>query len=294
MEGMQHMYQKQQKIAFAQFLVDLPNFIVVLVFAVLSESMIVWVDVLDSMGYVMRSMMVMLMGRKLLRDLRFEYNYGSGKIESMIALLCDGIIFGGLIIMMGVCFYDLRHPDMPGDIVLAAVLMKVVNVSMDVAFLWAQRKVMKENNGAIAKSAYASYLGALLFDGTAMVSLVIAWLLRNNPISWYFSPAVGILLAVYLMYKCIGRIRAVIHELTDKTLPEEMQMKILKVMTGHFDQYAQLHFVKSHRFGDRVAIDLLISFQEDTSFAQILQLKKQVQEELSKLIENCEVNLNIC
>lgn len=287
------MHQKQKNIAFAQLTVDLPNFIIILAFALVSESLIIWMDVLDSLGYVLRSGIVVMMSKKLLRDLRYEYNYGSGKIEAMIALICDSIIFGGLIIMIGICLYGLRYPGKPSDAVLGAVILKVVVILLDLFFLISQRKIMKEKSSGIAESSYASYLGALLFDGTAMISLIIAWLLRNNPISWYFSPVVSILLALYLMRMCLTRMKTAINELTDKTLSEEVQMKILKVMTRFYGQYSELHFVKSHKYGDAMVIDLVLSFEPDTSYVQIRELKKKLQEELSKSIDNCLVNINV-
>lgn len=287
------MHRKQKKIAFAQLMVDLPNFILVLVLALVSGSMIIWIDVLDSLGYVLRSSIIVLISKKLLRDLRYEYNYGSSKIETMVALLCDGIIFGGLIIVVGVCFYELCNPSRPDDMVLGGAILKLAVILLDIIFLRAQKKIVKEKGGAIAQSSYASYVGALLFDCVAMISLVIAWAFRNSPISWYFSPVVSILLAIYLIGTCLKRVKLSINELTDKTLPEEMQLKILKVMSGFYDQYSQMHFVKSHKYGDTIVIDIALSFEADTPYSRIQALKEQMQEEISQLIDNCTVNLHV-
>ena len=59
----------------------------------------------------------------------------------------------------------------------------------------------------------------------ALVSLFAIWLLRDNPIGGYISPVVSIFVAFYLMFGYIKRIQQSLIELTDKTLPEEQQMK---------------------------------------------------------------------
>jgi divalent metal cation (Fe/Co/Zn/Cd) transporter len=56
-------------------------------------------DLLDSLGNILRAAMVTLLSKKLTRDLRYEYNYGIGKIEAIVSLICDGIVFVGLILM---------------------------------------------------------------------------------------------------------------------------------------------------------------------------------------------------
>ena len=42
-------YKKQQRVSFLNFLAELPNFVTVFVSAVLSGSLIVWMDFIDSL-----------------------------------------------------------------------------------------------------------------------------------------------------------------------------------------------------------------------------------------------------
>lgn len=284
-------YKKQQKLSFLQFIVDLPGFIAVLVSAIVSGSMIVWVDALDCLGYVLRSGMITLMSRKLYNDLRYEYNYGTGKIEAMVALLCDGIVFGGLVIMTVICFYELLYPVKPSDFLLPIVLLKIIHVVTDVIFYREQNKIVKAKGGAIAESSCQAYLNALLFDSLALVSILIAWIFRDNAVSWYFSPVASILLAGYLLHRCLKRFKRAIDELTDKTMPEEIQMKILKVLSGFYDRYSQMCSVKTRKTGDTVMIELVLEFEDNTPFSKVQVLRDDIQQELSKEIEKCMVNI---
>jgi divalent metal cation (Fe/Co/Zn/Cd) transporter len=284
-------YEKQKNLSFIQFLVETPSFISVLVSAILSKTILVFVDLLDSFGNILRTAMVTILSKKLSKDLRFEYNYGVGKIEAIASLICDGIVFFGLLLTLGLSVYSIIFPEQPSDLVIAVVGLKVINVSFDTAFFVKQRKILKTHRSAISETNYAAALAALLFDSVTLVSLLVMWLLRNNPIGGYISPIISIFVAIYLMFGCIRRTRRALDELTDKTLPEEEQMKILNILTRYYSSYSQFHSINSHKSGDVTRIDIHLSFEQDTTFEEILTLKKQMQEELDSLLGNCIVNI---
>ena len=284
-------YKQQQNLSIAQILAEVPSFVAVLVSAILSRNLLVFIDLFDSFMYLISLSLVVVLSKKLTKDLRYEYNYGVGKVEAISSLLCDGIAFVGLLFALGLSVHKIIFPEQPSDLVIAVVGLKVINVSFDIAFFVKQRKITKIHNSAISKANYAEALSALLFDSVALVSLFAMWLLRDNPIGGYISPVVSIFVAIYLMFGYVKRTRQSLIELTDKTLPEEEQMKILNILTRHYNSYSQFHSINSHKSGDTTRIDIHLSFEQDTTFEEILTLKKQMQEELDSLFGNCIVNI---
>ena len=117
------------------------------------------------------------------------------------------------------------------------------------------------------------------------------WLLRNNPIGRYISPVISVLVAIYLIIGCVKRTKIALDDLTDKTLPEELQMKILSVLTRYYNSYSQFYSINSHKSGDFTRIDLHLSFEKGTSLEKIIQLKKHMQEDFDREIGNCCVNI---
>jgi divalent metal cation (Fe/Co/Zn/Cd) transporter len=117
------------------------------------------------------------------------------------------------------------------------------------------------------------------------------WLLRENPIGGYISPVVSIFVAISLMFGYVKRTRQALAELTDKTLPEEQQMKMLNILNRFFSSYSQFHSINSHKSGDLIRIDLHLSFEKNTTFEEILKLKKQLQAEFDVQFEKCTVNI---
>ena len=284
-------YKQQQNLSIAQLLAELPSFVAVLVSAILSRNLLVYVDLLDSSMYLISLVLIVVLSKKLTKDLRYEYNYGVGKIEAIASLLCDGMGCFGLLITLGFSVQAIIFPEQPSDFVIAVVGLKVINVAFDTAFFVKQRKITKIHSSAISNANYAEALSALLFDSVALVSLFVMWLLRANPIGGYIAPIVSIFVVIYLMIGYVKRIRQALTELTDKTLPEEEQMKILSILTRHYDSYSQVHSVNSHKSGDCIRIDMHLSFERNTSFEEILTLKKQMQDELDSQFGNCIVNI---
>ena len=284
-------YKQQQNLSIAQILAEVPSFVAVLVSAILSRNLLVFIDLFDSFMYLISLSLVVVLSKKLTKDLRYEYNYGVGKIEAISSLLCDGIAFFGLLIALGLSVHEIIFPEQPSDLVIAVVGLKVINVSFGIAFFVKQRKITKIHNSAISKANYAEALSALLFDSVALVSLFAMWLLRDNPIGVYISPVVSIFVAIYLMFGYVKRTRQSLIELTDKTLPEEEQMKILNILTRHYDSYSQFHSINSHKSGDTTRIDIHLSFEKNTTFEEILALKTKMQEEFDSQFGNCIVNI---
>ena len=55
--------------------------------------------------------------------------------------------------------------------------------------------------------------------------------------------------------------------------------------------YVQVDSINSHKVGEVIWIDIHLSFEQDTSFEDIVKLKKQMQEEFDRQLGNCNVNI---
>lgn len=283
----QSVYKKQQKLTFLLILMELPNFVAVSISAIVSHSLLVWLDFIDSAGNVLSECLVMILSRHISRDLRYEYNYGVGKIEAMTALFCESITLCGLLFVMGSSVAQLFSPEKPSDFLVFVVVLKVINVLVDAMILREQAKIKNESSTHITQNEYISDVNALLFDAGALVSLLCVWLMRNLVFSWYISPILSLGIAIYMFVICLRHVRQAIIDLSDKTLPEEEQLKILKVLSGHDKEYLLFGGIKSRYNGTDVMVDISVEFSPDTRFEEISRFQNELQKELSREIENC-------
>ena len=286
-------YQNQQKVSFLTFLAELPNFVAVTVSAIVSGSLIVWMDFVDSLGNVLNSGFVALLSRKLRRDLKYEYNYGVGKIEAISALACDGILICGLILMIISSVHDLISPKEPSGLLIYVVVLKVINVAFDTVFLRAQYKIKKEAKTAIATTEFHTSLKSFLFDSVALISLLICWIFRDIHAVWYFSPIICIALSIWFFVGAIQRSRESVQMLTDRTLPEAEQMKIMSVLSCFHDRYEKFEFLSTRMSGNTAYIDLKLNFDKNTTYGEINALCAEITAKMKEQIEDCRVSIVI-
>ena len=284
-------YKQQRNLSSVQLLAEAPFFIINLLSALFSGTVLLYVDLMDSLNYIIRNAMVMLLSNKLSKDLRYEYNYGIGKIEAVSSMFGDGIVLFGMVLLLFPAVYSFFYPSKPSEFLLAVVGVKLYDIIWDLAIFNKQRKIFKITPSALSESNYAAAFGDLLFDCVSFISLLAMWLLRNSPVGGYISPVVSVLVAVYLIAGCIKRIKASLNELTDKTLPEEQQLKILKTLTRHYNSYSQFHSIDSRKIGDITRIDIKLSFVNNTRVEEVINLQKQMQDELSSQFGNCTINI---
>ena len=284
-------YKEQKNLSVVQLLAEVPTFIETVLSAIFSGALLLYVDLLDSLGYMIRYALLIILSKKLSKNLEYEYNYGIGKIEAISSLLCDGIVLFGMFLTVCISIYSLVFPSKPSDLLIGVAGFKLYDIIWDLTFFVKQRKISKKHHSAITEANYAAALGVLLFDSIAFVSLFTMWLLRNNPIGGYISPIVSIVAVVYLTIGCVKRIKTSLSELTDKTLPEEEQIKILNILTKHYSSYSQFHSIDSRKSGELAMIDIHLSFEEGEKVETVANLQKQIQEELNSQIGKCVVNI---
>ena len=286
-------YKEQLSLSSVQLLAEAPNFIASVLSALFSGTVLLYVDLMDSLSYLIRNAMVIFLSSKLSKDLRFEYNYGVGKIEAISSLFGDGIVLFGMCLTLCMSFYSFFYPSKPTEFLIAVVGWKFYDVMWDLAFFSKQRKIYKLNPNALSKTNYAAASGDLLFDSVAWFSLLVMWLLRKTFIVGYISPTVSVFVALYLITGCVKRIKTSLNELTDKTLPEEQQLQILKVLTRYFDSYTQVYSIDSRVNGDTTMIDINLSFEDDTRVEEVTDLQSQMQEQLNSHFGNCVVKITL-
>ena len=271
-------YVEQKNLSTVQLLAEVPTLVETLLSAVFSKALLLYVDLFDSLGYIIRYALLIVLSKKLTKNLEYEYNYGIGKIEAISSLLCEGIVLFGMFLTLCISIYSLCFPDKPSDLLIGVAGFKLYDVMWDLAFFVKQRKILKKHHTSVIEANYAAALGALLFDVLAFLSLMAMWLLRNYAIGGYISPVVSIFAVVYLTIGCVKRIKAALDELTDKTLPEEQQMKILNTLNKHYSSYSQFHSIAYRKSGELTMVDIFLAFEPEEKVETIANLQTQMQE----------------
>ncbi|MDO4810704.1 MAG: cation transporter [Eubacteriales bacterium] len=286
-------YEKAQASAFLNFLMEILNYVALIVSVILTFSISMLMDMLTSTCNLTRTGICYFLNKKLQKNLKFTYNYGSDRLEVLATVFCDFLMVLGSLFILGFAVYRIIVPSGVSDLIIVAVIFKIICVLADVGILLSAYSAYKKAKTKVAKTVFEGMVSSFAFDAGIMLSVLLAMILRSWSGVVYVEPVISILIAVITVIRTIGRIRVGVHELSDLTLEEDAQMKILKVVNAHYHEFNLLNSINSHRFGQTVIVDFDFDFLPETTYAEMQRLIDKILEELNAEFSECKVYLHI-
>lgn len=286
-------YKKQAALSGFHFITEVINLVMVIFTLVKSRSLIIWLDLINSLGNTLRVGLMCLFSRKMMKSRKQTSHYDTEKAEAMVAFLCNCLVFIGLIVTLILSLIKFRHPTDPGMSLLWAIVFKFFCTLFDLPILIVQYRIKKKCNNQVTKSGFIGALTAFLFDAVAFLSVCIVFFTREMPGSEYVSPALSLLIAVVLMVFCVREIVKSIHTLTNKALSEEEQKRIISIISEGYDDYKYFDNVRIHYNEAAIRVDVTISIDEELFYSDIKKIRREVQQRLDDNIDDCVVTMLI-
>ena len=102
----------------------------------------------------------------------------------------------------------------------------------------------------------------------------------------YFEPVVCICCVICIAFPNFKLIGEASSDLLDRTLDENMQMQILKCFSKIYPRISDFQGIRTRRSGHVIYIDLLVSFGDDTPYAEIYKAYEIFDKEIKVIIPN--------
>ena len=262
-------FKSQQKIALLGILTELPNVLAQLVIAVVSGSLLIALDAIDSVSNLIQALLSFFLSKKLQGDDRFKYDYGMGKIEAFGSFIAAMFLYLALMAIFAASIFSLIKPGTPQDALRWAIFIKVANVAIDVFLLHRQIKTVRGLQSSFIESNIILLKKNLVFDTVTLVAISAVFLFRDLPAIVYFEPLVCMGCAVYIAVRNGQIMKEAAADLLDKTLDEATQLKVMKCVSRIWDEIEGFHGVRTRRSGHIVYIDLMVSFSGGCSYDEI-------------------------
>lgn len=289
----QKQYKKQIYLSVIELACGLPSFILLIISFIGTRTTLVFMDAIDSGGNVIRNALVLFISVFLVKDQRFSYNYGVGKIEASATLVCDLIMVFSLFVSIGMAIKDFVVPHSPGDFLVYVVILKVLYVFADLFMTWREWKLMKTSDSLVFKTKFAAGVKNTLFDTVTLVALLLMQVFRSAKWTQYISPVVTVLLGSYLIYQTAERIRESLKVILDKAADENEQMLIMQSLSPVYNEYDEFKAVRSRTCGGVLYVELELGFSDETTYTQLRSVADKVSDELLKKLPKSEVSLII-
>jgi len=286
-------YKSQQRVSFLTILSELPNLVALSVMTVLSGSVIMALDTFESFANVLQGSITYRLAKKMQGDASFKYDYGMGKIDAFGSLISASILFLGLAAILAVSINSLISPNSPSELLILAIIIKVINVAFDILLIYKQQKVVKQNDSPMVRSALIFLKKDLITDVVVLVTVAVAYIFRAFPVIVYFEPVVCILCVIYVAFLNVNQIRSAASNLLDKTLDEETQMQIINCVTKIWAEIDDFKGVRTRRSSNTIFIDLLVTFEDETQYSEIYKTYEKFEKSIKELLPDSVTSIII-
>lgn len=208
------------------------------------------------------------------------HDYGHGKFETLataiigIALLAVGIMIciSGITKIYGViCGESLRQP---GKVALVAAVVSIV--LKEWAYRFTVRVGRKCHSEAVVANAWHHRSDALSSVGT-MLGIGGAIFLGEK---WtVLDPIAAIVVSVFIIKASLGLLLQSVKELTDASLPEDVESEIIKIANEE-EGVSEVHNLRTRRIGNQIAIEMHVRMPGATSLYEAHRRATEIERRL--------------
>jgi cation diffusion facilitator family transporter len=198
------------------------------------------------------------------------FEYGVGKLENISSIIIGMVMMMSVFIIAGNAVRTLIHP---GHVTGVGLWISIAGQGI-YALINGREALKNRHLGRIhasplfksqARLFFTRFIGNLFI----LASVILSLSLKAFPWSVFIDPVSSLVIASSILVATIGIFTSSFFDLLDRTLDEEHQMTILRELAMFFDEYEQLHGIRSRRSGSRVFIEMLLQFPAEAKVGHV-------------------------
>lgn len=260
--------KEARKVTWIGFAVNMVLTILKIIAGFVGKSTAMIADGIHSLSDFVTDVLVILFIGISDKDKDDDHRYGHGKFETFATLLISlalilvgiGIFWSGLSKIIQV--FEGNILEKPTYLALVAALVSIV--SKEALFWYTKIVGDKINSNAVIANAWHHRSDAFSSIGTAL-GISGAIFLGE---SWrILDPIAGVIVSVFILKVAFELGMPSVHELLERSLPNETEKSIIEIIEAHPDVIFQ-HNLKTRKIGNIFAIDVHIKLDKDISFVK--------------------------
>lgn len=222
-----------------------------------------------------------------------EHDYGHGKYETFATVIVGAVLLlVGLGIMKNgaVSIWGFLHGETlpePGILALIAALASIV--LKEILYRYTDAKGKALGSDAMIANAWHHRSDAFSSIGTA-AGIGGAILLGEN---WrVLDPVAAVIVSILIIHVSIKLIVPGLEELMEKSLPENVEKKILEIILS-FPEVSDPHHLRTRRIGNYCAIDVHVRMDKDMPLGDVHDITEGIESRLKEeLGEKTIINIH--
>jgi cation diffusion facilitator family transporter len=268
-------------------IVTLGLLILKLTLGLISGSIAVLSDALDSGEDLLAAAAALFSVRIAARPADWEHPYGHGKAESLSATVSAGVIGlgGGFIIYQALRRIIEGSEAIDVNLGLAAMVTSaLLNVVVAVYMRMAARRT-----DSLALSAEARHLQTNVVQAAAVITGLLLVRFTGAEI---FDPLVALALAGYMWWMASGLLRGALAEIMDVRLPEEDERQIQQSILSHYPEVRGFHHLRTRRSGPQRYVELHLLVDPARTIQEVHDLSDQIEADIKKRLPGAIITIH--
>ena len=276
------------RIAAISLIVTASLLVLKLVLGLISGSIAVLSDAVDSGTDLVGGMAALLSIQYSRQPADEGHPYGHGKIEAVSASVAATIIgLGG-----GFITYQAVHRLVEGspniDVGVGLIAMAIAAVANIVISVFMQREA--KIHKSMALSAEATHLRTNVVQaGTIIIGLLLV-LATDEAV---FDPLAALVLAAYMAWTAIGLVKLALNDVLDSTLPPQEVDVIVEVLRAHEGEIRGYHRLRTRRSGTTREIDMHVLFDSARTVTEVHETSDHIADEIHTRLPGSVVVIHV-
>jgi cation diffusion facilitator family transporter len=258
----------------------------------LSGSATLLSDAFKCANEILASLFALLIIKRMKAGGKFTYDYGMGKFETLTRIITGGVMGISICILFLFTLHRLTHPEeFDMDAAYIGIPLMCIASIADYHHWHTYRRRSEQDPSPIMEAQWRLRRAKTFSNLLILSALVLSVIFIGYEWARYIDPVVSFVIIGFLILAGYREFSSSLPDLFDKTLDEELQLVILRELSGSFEKYEEFHGVRSRRSGSRIYIEIFLGFNPEQKMGDVQEFAAELKGSLEEKIAGSVVSV---
>jgi len=198
------------------------------------------------------------------------------------------LMLGCAVFILFQAVHHLRNPHSPEGTLPGILIFSVYSL---IGFaLWMKNRIaLRTQHSAILQSQAHLWFSKAMLDALMASALILALVFSHQSWSQYLDPLAALIGVGFLIHGAWAVTSSSVGDLLDSTLEDSLQLRIMRDMVEHFDDYDRLHQIRTRRSGPRVYVEVFLQFASDLTMGEVQQRINRLRAAIAQSVPGAQI-----
>jgi divalent metal cation (Fe/Co/Zn/Cd) transporter len=194
------------------------------------------------------------------------------------------------LVITGAAFIRVQNPvTVSGVGVLTGIVLHFVFGLINGRLVFRSLRLERREKSLLVSAQRRVFTLKLAANVLMFCSLGISFFFREYRWSGYADPVAATFIALSLLAGASRTFKFSIRDLLDSALEERSQLLIMRALADHFDQYEQVHDIRTRCSGGKTYVEIFMTFAPEESHGSVMETIRSIKQQVHNSIECDEV-----